>query len=66
MTKIYLITGFLGAGKSTYLNNLLLTSPKKTGVLINEFGKISVDTITLNKNQIDLVELKNVQFFAPA
>jgi len=63
MTKIYLITGFLGAGKSTYLNKLLLNSSKKTGVLINEFGKISVDTITLSSNGIDLVELKNGSIF---
>jgi len=63
MTKIYLITGFLGAGKSTYLNNLLTNSSKKTGVLINEFGKISVDTVTLSSNGIDLVELKNGSIF---
>ena len=61
--KIYLITGFLGAGKSTYLNNLLTNADKKTGVLINEFGKISVDTITLQRNGIDLIELKNGSIF---
>jgi len=63
MSKIFLITGFLGSGKSTYINRLLSDTNKKVGVLINEFGNISVDTITLNKKGIDLIELTNGSIF---
>ncbi|MBN2558305.1 MAG: GTP-binding protein [Clostridia bacterium] len=43
---IILITGFLGAGKTTFLNNLLAhlrTLDKSTALLINEFGKAGID-----------------------
>lgn len=63
MTNIFLITGFLGSGKSTYLNKLLSDTDKKVGVLINEFGKINVDAITLNKKGLDLIELNNGSIF---
>lgn len=63
MTKIFLVTGFLGSGKSTYLNKLLSDTDKKVGVLINEFGKISVDTITLSNKRLDLIELTNGSIF---
>jgi G3E family GTPase len=43
---VWLLTGFLGAGKTTALN-CLLRSPvfadKKIAMVINEFGKISID-----------------------
>lgn len=63
MTKIYLITGFLGAGKTTFLNHQLSLTNKKVGVLMNEFGKISMDSIAVKKNDIDLMELKNGSIF---
>lgn len=63
MTKIYLITGFLGAGKTTFLNHRLSQTEAKAGVLMNEFGKISMDTIAVKKNGIDLLELKNGSIF---
>lgn len=63
MTKVYLITGFLGAGKTTFLNHRLNQTHAKVGVLMNEFGKISMDTITVKKNDIDFLELKNGSIF---
>eukprot|EP00667_Euglena_gracilis_P013783 EG_transcript_14248 len=40
-----LVTGFLGCGKTTFLNYLLSTphAPKGLAVLINEFGEVPVD-----------------------
>jgi len=40
-----IITGFLGSGKTTFLNHLLTTpqAPQGLAVLINEFGEVSVD-----------------------
>lgn len=63
MVKIYLITGFLGAGKTSFLNYRLQQTKAKVGVLMNEFGKISMDTIAVQRNGIDLLELKNGSIF---
>ncbi len=41
---IFVITGFLGSGKTTLLNRLLTYSDlKNSAVIINEFGRISID-----------------------
>lgn len=41
--EIQIISGFLGAGKTTFLNKYLPLLPGKTVVLENEFGKIGLD-----------------------
>lgn len=44
MSDLYLITGFLGAGKTTFLKNFFSLFPgKKVQLIINEFGKEGVD-----------------------
>ena len=46
MTPLILVTGFLGAGKTTFLRHILLDARAKNinvGVIINEFGAIDVD-----------------------
>uniref|UniRef100_A0A7S1XFP9 CobW C-terminal domain-containing protein n=1 Tax=Compsopogon caeruleus TaxID=31354 RepID=A0A7S1XFP9_9RHOD len=62
-----LLTGFLGAGKSTVLN-YLLRAPHglRIAVLINEFGKIDIDNQLVDRLQVggvanekDLVSLDN-------
>ncbi|MCP1200016.1 GTP-binding protein [Notoacmeibacter sp. MSK16QG-6] len=41
---VILLTGFLGAGKTTFLNRLLLDPALgETGVIVNEFGDVPVD-----------------------
>ena len=47
MTPIILVTGFLGAGKTTWLRHVLLDARAKNlnvGVIINEFGAVDVDS----------------------
>ncbi|MEN8193966.1 MAG: GTP-binding protein [Bacteroidota bacterium] len=42
--KIILVTGFLGSGKTTLINRLIeYYRDKKIGLIINDFGQISVD-----------------------
>ena len=45
ITNVYLITGFLGSGKTTFLNRIIQRFPKdqKLMILMNEFGEIGVD-----------------------
>ena len=56
--KLYFLTGFLGAGKTTILRNLLENMEgTKVGVIQNELGKISIDGTVLQNNDIQMVEL---------
>ena len=45
MTKIYIIAGFLGAGKSTAILDLFRQKPSNEswGIIINELGQVSID-----------------------
>ncbi len=43
--SVTIITGFLGAGKTTFINQLLKEYPEKQFALVeNEFGEVSIDT----------------------
>ncbi|WP_394700911.1 CobW family GTP-binding protein [uncultured Ilyobacter sp.] len=62
--KIYLIAGFLGAGKTTFLNRLLSEfSNKKVGVLVNEFGSVGVDGMLIHGDGLQMTELNNGSIF---
>ena len=63
MTKLFLITGFLGAGKTSFLQHTLKQTSIKTGVLMNEFGKESIDGITIASKDINMVQLTNGSIF---
>jgi G3E family GTPase len=58
-TPVYVISGFLGSGKTTLINNILDTSPvdKKIMVLVNEFGSISIDRKIINADPDNVVDL---------
>lgn len=49
MSDLYLITGFLGAGKTTFLKNFVREFPgDRLHLIVNEFGKESVDGALLS------------------
>jgi G3E family GTPase len=61
---LYLISGFLGAGKTTYLRDQLKNyESSKVGVLINEFGSIGIDGEIIDREGIRLVEFLNGSIF---
>lgn len=63
-TNLYLLTGFLGSGKTTFLLNLLNhLSDKKVGVIMNEFGKIGIDGTIIKKDGMELIELNRGSVF---
>ncbi len=64
--KFCLLTGFLGAGKTTLLKNLinaLIKDNIRAGIIVNEFGKVSIDGIFLSEVHTDVVELNNGSIF---
>ena len=58
---VIMISGFLGAGKTTLLNHLLKTNPNlKIGAIVNDFGKINIDSKLLSDNlDQQTIELSN-------
>ena len=59
MLKIDIVSGFLGAGKTTFIKRLLETDLKNEKIVLieNEFGEISVDSMFLSESKIDIAEL---------
>lgn len=64
-TSVYLITGFLGSGKTTFLNRIVKFFPKdrKLMILMNEFGNISVDGLLVEGEDIDMLEISKGSIF---
>lgn len=64
MTKLYLITGFLGAGKTTFLHKFAGLFPnQKIALVINEFGAAGVDGALLQDLNVRLTEINNGSIF---
>ena len=57
---ITLLSGFLGAGKTTLINHLL-SDPNagKIAVIVNEFGEIGIDGDLISRASEDMLELTN-------
>lgn len=61
---LYLISGFLGSGKTTFLQKMLMNlEGLRVGVLVNEFGSIGIDGILIEQDGIQLVEINNGSIF---
>jgi G3E family GTPase len=58
-TPIYVISGFLGAGKTTLINSFLKSAPysARIMVLVNEFGEISIDKKIIEADPLNIVDL---------
>jgi len=59
VTRVNLITGFLGSGKTTTLLHLLATKPanENWAILVNEFGEIGIDGALLAERGATLKEI---------
>ena len=62
--KLFVLTGFLGAGKTSFLQYVLEAfSDKKLAVIQNEFGKIGIDGSILQKQGIQIKEINRGSIF---
>jgi G3E family GTPase len=57
---VSVITGFLGAGKTTFLNRMLKDAAlARSGVIINEFGDIGLDHLLVEKADENIIEMSS-------
>ena len=57
---VVVVAGFLGSGKTTLLNHLLATAGgTRIGVLVNDFGSINVDAMTVASQVDSTISLSN-------
>ncbi len=64
MLNIILVTGFLGSGKTTCMQNILNDyKDEKIGVIVNEFGEESIDGKLIEKTGLNMIELNNGSIF---
>jgi G3E family GTPase len=65
ITDVYLITGFLGSGKTTFLNRIIQAFPqdRKLMILMNEFGDLGVDGALVEGEDLDMLEISRGSIF---
>lgn len=57
---VTIISGFLGAGKTTLINQLLSSDKARNlTVLVNDFGAVNIDTDLIIKREREVMELSN-------
>lgn len=64
MSKLYLVTGFLGAGKTTFLKNFIRSfENQRLHIIVNEYGKEGIDGKLLMEVGTVLDEINNGSIF---
>ncbi len=64
MIDIYLVTGFLGAGKTTLMKNLMkVFEHDKVALIVNEFGQEGVDAVVLEKEGMVIEQIVDGSIF---
>ena len=61
---VVLITGYLGSGKTTLMQHLLMQEERKVALIVNDMGSINIDASILSKTnnqvaQVEMVEMQN-------
>uniref|UniRef100_I5AWE9 Putative GTPase, G3E family n=1 Tax=Eubacterium cellulosolvens (strain ATCC 43171 / JCM 9499 / 6) TaxID=633697 RepID=I5AWE9_EUBC6 len=61
---IVIITGYLGSGKTTLMQNILKQENRKIALIVNDMGSINIDASILNRTgnrlvQVEMVEMQN-------
>ncbi len=55
--KTTIVTGMLGAGKTTFIHHYLKSSEEKTAILVNDFGKVGIDGELISQINPETIEL---------
>ena len=59
-----MITGYLGSGKTTLMQNILKQEKRKIALIVNDMGSVNIDASILNRTgnqvaQVEMVEMQN-------
>lgn len=55
----FVIGGYLGAGKTTFINAFLATGTPNVAVVVNDFGEVNIDAALISERHADTIELTN-------
>lgn len=63
--NVILVTGFLGCGKTSFLNRIIKIFPEnlKLMILMNEFGEIGLDGALIESDELDILEISKGSIF---
>ena len=62
--QLYLVSGFLGSGKTTFLQNILRQAVlSRVGVIVNEFGSVGIDGKLLQHGEVTIEEINDGSIF---
>ncbi|MCR5421241.1 MAG: GTP-binding protein [Lachnospiraceae bacterium] len=61
---VVIITGYLGSGKTTLMQNILKQEDRKIALIVNDMGSVNIDASILDKTgnqvaQVEMVEMQN-------
>ena len=57
---VTVISGFLGAGKTTLVNHLIRQRPdERIGIIVNEYGEVGIDGLLIVANEQPVIEINN-------
>jgi G3E family GTPase len=56
---VVLIGGYLGAGKTTFINRLLSETTERLVIIVNDFGSVNIDATLIASQNDDTIELTN-------
>lgn len=61
MADVYIVSGFLGAGKTTWIQKMLAEAfeCRKVALIENDFGKVSFDAAVLKQQGINVTEMNS-------
>ena len=62
MIRFDIVSGFLGAGKTTFINLMMgyfQKTNQKTVFIVNEFGEKGIDTALIKQGEYEVLEIKN-------
>ncbi|BAC15389.1 hypothetical conserved protein [Oceanobacillus iheyensis HTE831] len=56
-TPVTIVTGYLGAGKTSFLNHILHQTSEKLAIIVNEYGDIGIDDQLIEKTKEEIIEI---------